>query len=65
MSEFHAITKGAAGSEDGIAQAQRADIYAQVYGSGLGHNAEYITGKEFRGAKRTVEFSAEDLTAVT
>jgi hypothetical protein len=37
VGEFDAVAKGAAGSEDRIREAQRADVHAQVNCTRLGH----------------------------
>ena len=40
MGEFEAVTKGAAGGENRIPQAQRANFYAEINGAGGSHFEE-------------------------
>ena len=43
MSEFDAVTKGATGGNNGIAEAQSADIYAEIDSASGGHIAGRIS----------------------
>src|SRR5882762_1745613 len=56
VGEFKAVTKGSAGGENRVPQAQRANFYAEINGASGTHFAQKDTTKRFR--------SAQDLTAI-
>jgi hypothetical protein len=60
MSELYAVTEGAAGSKNGIAKTQSADVYAEIDSAGRSH----IAGRITRRAKWSAAKSGPSLIVV-